>query len=229
MTKPTFNARRWHNWTSIALAIPLFIVAITSLFMAHEKTLQLQSVAWGRQTPEIRSVLYGPQGLRILASKDDVYAWVGGRLEPISVLQGMEARFIELLPDSSILVAGKGGLWRQQSGRHWQQIYQGDIHGLQVLSEDHWLIVDKDAGILASSDQGRNWQQDREISRLVAALPASPYNLEKLVHDLHTGKALFGKQGEWIWIDVLALVLGFLCLTGAWLWWKAQRNKQNGF
>ncbi|NOR72084.1 MAG: hypothetical protein GQ532_20770 [Methylomarinum sp.] len=226
MKTPTFSARSWHNWISIALVIPLFIIAITSLFMAHEKSLDLKSLSWGAQTPEIRSVLYGKHDLLMLASKDDVYEWIDNRLQAIPALQGLEARFIKVLADSSILIAGKGGLWLRHSDQKWRQKYAGDIHGLQIISDGHWLIVDKNVGTMLSTDQGGHWQQDSKVAALLEQLPARPYNLEKLIHDLHTGKAFFGKHLEWIWIDVLALVLGFLCLTGAYIWWKSQYNKQ---
>ncbi len=226
MKIPAFNARSWHNWISIALVIPFFIIAVTSLFMAHEKNLGLKNISWGEQIPEIRSVVYGKQGLQMLASKDDAYEWVNGQLQPIVALQGLEARFIEVLADSSLLIAGKGGLWQRLADQPWQQKYMGDIHGLQILSDGRWLIVDKDVGVMLSTDQGLHWQQNGKIAKLLKQLPARPYNLEKLVHDLHTGKAIFGKHLEWLWIDSLALVLGFLCLTGAFLWWKSQRNTQ---
>ncbi|PKM12130.1 MAG: hypothetical protein CVV13_06505 [Gammaproteobacteria bacterium HGW-Gammaproteobacteria-3] len=115
------------------------------------------------------------------------------------------------------MIAGKGGLWWRQPDHSWRQIHTGDIHGLQILSDDRWRIVDKDAGVMMSSDQGQHWQVNSDIATLLKELPARPYNLEKLIHDLHTGKALFGSHLKWIWIDILALVLVFLCLTGAYL------------
>jgi hypothetical protein len=42
---------------------------------------------------------------------------------------------------------------------------------------------------------------------------------------LHTGKAFFGKESEWIWIDILGAILVFLGGTGLYLWWRSQTRR----
>jgi uncharacterized iron-regulated membrane protein len=50
--------------------------------------------------------------------------------------------------------------------------------------------------------------------------------LGKLMLDLHTGKAFFGKEAEWIWIDLLGGVWVFLGFTGIYLWWRTQTKRR---
>jgi hypothetical protein len=51
--------------------------------------------------------------------------------------------------------------------------------------------------------------------------------LGKLVTDLHTGKAFFGKEHEWIWIDILGAIWVFLGGTGLYLWWRSQTKRRD--
>ena len=60
----------------------------------------------------------------------------------------------------------------------------------------------------------------------IVALPVEykRYTLKNLIMDMHTGKAFLGKSAEWIWIDVLGIVLCLLSLTGVWVWWQGRRR-----
>ncbi|PKO58071.1 MAG: hypothetical protein CVU25_05815, partial [Betaproteobacteria bacterium HGW-Betaproteobacteria-19] len=86
----------------------------------------------------------------------------------------------------------------------------------------------KDHGLLVSAD-GRDWRPDPELMPVLAASmvegEAELITLGKLVMDLHTGKAFFGKDWEWIWIDLVGLAMTLLSLTGVYMWWRGERRK----
>ena len=78
-----------------------------------------------------------------------------------------------------------------------------------------------------SDDRGQTWQSDKSLTRLISDRSEKrPLQLGKFMHDLHTGKALMGHKYEWIWADILALVLVTLAFTGIYMWWKSQKRKQ---
>ncbi len=97
---------------------------------------------------------------------------------------------------------------------------------MQILAH-RWYLTTKEQGVLMSKNQGSSWEQAPQITKLLSELPnKQPLQLGKLMKDLHTGKALMGKKYEWIWADILALVLVLLALTGIYMWWKSQKRKQ---
>lgn len=125
------SSRQIHLWSGVLLALPMFIVGVTAILIAHEKSLGIKDV-------------------------------------PINWLFMAAEKELEL---RSVAQAADGRLWLAA---------QGDV--------------------------------------------AKPYTIGKLVMDMHTGKAFFGKSGEWVWIDVLGFTLALLGLTGVWVWWQSRRR-----
>lgn len=39
-----YNNRRWHSWISAILALPILIVGLTAIFIAHDKALGLKKM-----------------------------------------------------------------------------------------------------------------------------------------------------------------------------------------
>ena len=87
----------------------------------------------------------------------------------------------------------------------------------------------KDKGLLISRD-GLRWTAPAPPESEVLPVPAlngERISFGKLIMDLHTGKAFFGKDAEWIWIDVLGSVWIFLGFTGIYLWWRTQTKRRD--
>ncbi len=223
--KTVITSRTLHNWLSVALVVPLFIVGMTTFFMAHEKSLGDIVIGYSHEPIELKDILYTPNGRKLLASKVGVFEYLDGGLVAIDSFHGQDIRTLELLDDGQILAAGKRGLWLESSNGSWSKHHDGDIHGLQVYLND-WYIVTKMQGVLVSEDRGGSWQEEPNYSNSLENLSVkSPLQLGKFMNDLHTGKALLGKHYEWIWQDLLALVLVILSLTGIYMWWKSQKRK----
>jgi hypothetical protein len=214
-----------HNWVSVALVLPLFIVGISTFFMSHENALGQLVIGYSTEAVEIKDLLNTPDGRIYLATKSGVYQVTNNTLTPIKALSS-EIRVLELLDDGRMLAAGKHGLWLNEPNVGWKKLHHGDIHGMQILSR-RWYLITKEQGVLLSNDQGQSWQQELQITQLLNAMPNKrPLKLGKLMRDLHTGKALMGTHYQWIWADILALVLVILALTGIFMWWKSQKRKQ---
>ncbi len=225
MKKHVFNTRVLHNWISVALVLPLFIVGMSTFFMSHDKALGQAIIGYTNEAIEIKDLLKTSDGHTFLATKNGVYQAIDNKFIAINALSS-EIRVLEQLNDGRLLAAGKYGLWLHDLEGSWQKLHNADIHGLQILPKD-WYLVTKEQGVLLSSDQGLSWQQEPKMTQLLSSMATKrSLQLGKLMKDLHTGKAIMGKEYEWIWADILALVLVMLALTGIYMWWKSQKRKQ---
>jgi hypothetical protein len=57
-----FNARNWHNWISIILVLPILIVAITAIFIAHHKALGMEQLM-------LLKLFHGCQAIKLAVKK----------------------------------------------------------------------------------------------------------------------------------------------------------------
>lgn len=224
--KTSIVCRVLHNWISVALALPLFIVGMSTFFMSHEKSLGSLVIAYTNTPLELKDLLYTPDGRQLLATKHGVFKLLDNKIEPVYALKNYEIRTLELLNDGRVLAAGKHGLWMSSTDEDWIKLYIADIHGMHIQPQN-WYLITKEQGILISKDQGLNWENEPNITHLLNTMTDKrPRLLSEFMRDLHTGKALLGKNYEWIWADLLALVLVILTLSGIYMWWKTRKRKR---
>jgi hypothetical protein len=240
----TFGSfRGWHLWLSIALSLPILIVALTSIFIAHGKSLGLKeiqvSAGWlpgmnaGRlEEAEPRALWVAADGVQWLGTKAGLFRVRGERVERIEDLGNADVRSL-FGTESHLVVATTKGLYRvaQQSGAG-ERVARGEFWSVAATPQG-LVAVGKNEQLLRSADAGTTWnehQADSAAAERVAAGIASADTdgmvpLSKLVMDLHTGKAFLGKQYEWLWIDLLGATMALLTLTGLVMWWRGQRRK----
>lgn len=220
------SIRNWHTWVSLALGLPLLLVGLTTVFIAHDKALGTRDVllpaGWGgapARMREIRAVL-----------EDDARHWLGTtdgvfRLEngvAVALEGGPEDEIRALAAaGDAVLMAGKRGLWRYADGAA-EQVHRGDCWQV-VAGAGGYAAACKDAGLLSSGD-GIAWQP-RAVDFAAGAPPATGLSLQKLIMDIHTGKLFFGKNAEWIWIDLVGLSTVGLALTGFVMWMRGRRAR----
>lgn len=216
-----------HLWSGVLLALPMFIVGVTAIFLAHEKSLGIKDMplGWLSMAPtrelELRSVAQAADGRLWLGSQQGLFVQQAD--EQPQRQADVEVRQL-LSEGDSLWVASKMGLYQLQ-GDDFALRLEGDVHGISRLVDGQLMASVKDLGALHSRD-GLSWNAWAGNEALLAAQGdvAKPYTFGKLVMDLHTGKAFFGKSGEWLWIDVLGFTLALLGLTGVWVWWQSRRR-----
>lgn len=221
------SSRRLHLWSGVLLALPMFIVGITAVFIAHKDGLGLKDlpIAWlpmaHEREHELRSVAQGADGRLWLGGQQGLFVQAAdGALQRQA---DFEVRQL-LAEGDSLWVASKMGLYLLH-GEQLERRLAGEVHGISRLADGQLLASVKARGALLSRD-GQSWSPWAGNDALLAAqgATAKPYTFGKLVMDLHTGKAFFGKAGEWLWIDLLGITLALLGLTGVWVWWQSRRR-----
>lgn len=241
--KLRYDTRSWHAWISVVLAVPIVIVAVTAIFIAHGDALGTKQtdvtpyVGWlpgysdeavKMQRMEIQTALVSRDGGQWFGTKAGLYQVQDGRAMPVEALGGIHVRALVETP-AGLVAATKNGVWLRQ-GESWQRTARGDAWSASVGAGGTIHVAMKDAGVLASTD-GATWKNDTAAMQALATMPASmakqkPVTLGNLVMDLHTGKAFFGKEWEWIWIDLIGFVMAFLGVTGVVMWWRGQKRRR---
>jgi hypothetical protein len=236
-----FRSRNWHNWAAPLVAVPLLLVALTAVLLAHRKAIGAAELTvaanWlpGYGAParvprlEPRTLLTLADGDVYLGTGGGLYRLRGEGLEAVSALAGNPVRGLVEAPWGRI-AATRNGVWLEQQGR-WQQVLPGEAWSAATAADGRVLVALRERGVLASSD-GRRWQLEARLAIALAAAatvgladPAEPLTLARLAMDLHSGRAWFGREREWIWIDVLAAALALLASTGLWMWgWRRWRR-----
>lgn len=236
--KLNFKSRVWHKWSGLLIALPILIVALSAFLMAHRKTLGTEDIKVAAQwlpgyqaTPanatrnEARSMLRTVGGETYVGTLGGLYRLTGDRLVAVEEIGDTQIRGLAEAAWGRV-AAARSGIWLETDGK-WQRIVKGDAWNATNQPDGSIVVAIRDKGLLASHD-GRRWQADPGVTTALGSLQNDadePIALSRLVFDLHTGRALFGKEGEWIWIDLLSLALCLLALTGVYMWWRTKRRK----
>ncbi len=227
-------SRKLHIWLSLIFLLPLFVVAVTTVFIAHKDALGTENVMlWGHadtqgETLEIKAWLGSSRFGDLTATKSGIYQMFD-QPKRLNFFPVEEYRAILEDDAGQLWVASKAGLWRQSGSLPAVLVKQGDFHSLG-MSGDEMFTFEKKSGVLVSNNRGISWNQNHPLAQnwFMLEPEEKPYNLSKLMMDLHTGKAFLGKKGEWIWIDLLGICMMLLCITGATVWWRNRRATFNG-
>jgi hypothetical protein len=233
--KKWFASRDWHTWSGVILSLPLLLVGLTAVFIAHGKQLgfkeiEVAGLSWlpgyeeKMKRPELRALLPVADG-QLVAAKLGVWHVAAGGSKLVPGLEKVEGRAFLAHPQGHLLAA-KEGLWRETQGA-WQQVAKGEFWNVAASPDGSLIALGKEGRLLDSRDGGQSWTEQGERHSLLASLPmeAEPMTLNKLVMDIHTGKAFLGKTYEWLWIDLLGAIMVLLGLTGIYMWQRGQRRR----
>lgn len=220
------SMRKWHNWLGAVLGLPLLLVGLTCVFIAHKDALGTEDI----RLPVART---SERKLEIRSSaRIGDEQWIG---TPLGVfrLDGLSAEQVAGSPKDEIramvvagdgvLLAGKKALWRLENGKA-TPVYKADCWHV-AADLDGFVATFKDKGLMASKD-GQLWSpQAIDFPPPVIAALDQGRPLSKIIMDLHTGKLFFGKRYEWIWIDAIGLACAGLGLSGLVIWMRGRRQR----
>lgn len=220
------SMRNWHTWGSLVLGIPLLLVGLTTFFIAHDNALGTKDIMLpiqgaGYEKMEIRSSLQvGAE--QWIGTKQGIFRLEGDKAVVVPGAPRDEIR--DMVPaGSAVLMAGKKALWHLEGGNA-TKVFKADCWQVTV-NQGSYTAACKDLGLLTSTD-GKTWSA-RAVEFPDEVLTALPKGiaLSKVIMDMHTGKFFFGKEYEWIWIDLLGFACVALGITGLVMWMRSRRQR----
>ncbi|MDF1821486.1 MAG: PepSY domain-containing protein [Alcanivoracaceae bacterium] len=243
--------RRWHRWLGVLVTLPVIVLCITGLLLNHSDGLGLGKTPM----PAWLAGSYGvnlPQSFKGVPYGDDWLVASGERLYRVpaqgdtSLLADCPAplrggvRFgvsTVVACNNDLLLLDEDGRVREQLGPAWgvPPFERLGRHGDALVLEASGELSQFSLTTLATSPlpDGVDWEPAQLASvpdPLVArvrplSMPAS-LHWERLLQDLHSGR-LFGAVGERI-MDLAALVLVLLAVSGITMWWRLARRSPSG-
>ena len=248
--KKIFN---WHSWAGIAFAIPVLLVSLTAILIAHEDGLgtekALVKIGWlpGYQTKDdnVASFLndakahyyHDKKEISYYGTKLGLISKEGKQVNIIKETQGAEVRDI-INVDKNLWVATKLGLFQYNlSTNKAKKVLGGDFHGISSQGNKLMAMAGKH-GFYFSKNHGTDWSSSQKLASQID--PESLGNLSSyleksgiqnklswkdLIVDIHTGEAFFGEGSMWVWIDLIGLSLLMMLFTGIWMWYKRKFRK----
>jgi hypothetical protein len=250
LRKQVFN---WHMWAGIAFAIPVFLVSLTAILIAHEDGIGTKQIlvkaGWlpGYQAEkenisyflnDAKAHFYDEKNQTIYyGTKVGLVKEVNGNLNIIKGTEGAEVRDILQL-DSTLLIASKYSVLRYSTTSNTTvKLLKGDFHGLSFKGDTLIALAGKH-GYFQSTNNGTSWSSPQKLSERLSPASfagftaqlgksgiAEQVSWQKLILDIHTGEAFFGKESMWIWIDLIGLSLLLMVFTGIWMWYKRKFKK----
>ncbi|GHD58074.1 PepSY domain-containing protein [Jeongeupia chitinilytica] len=223
--------RRWHMWAGVILALPFLAICVTALLISHSKSLELKKIdASSRWLPgyvpervEAKALLQLADGTLVVGGKHGLWEIRAGRAEP--ALTGKRIEVFQFVnAPQGVFAATSSGLYRRDASA-WTKQLAGNVTTVAVLADGS--LIAGEAGKLQRSTDGEHWQADATVAAALDSLPKvdPPLSLARLLFDIHTGKALLGQDGKWLWIDACALVMLMLTLSGSWLWMRGRQRR----
>lgn len=228
-----------HRWTGLLCAVLVLVLSITGIALEHTDDWQLDqryiASNWLLQHYGIQAdpITHYSAGEHSFSHSGNQLYFDQQRLEyNSSFLCGAQA-----IAQGFALCVAEGVLLLDTSGAVIE-ILDADITlpapatGLGLTSSSQLVLLSHDGNWLADADM-LLWQEytgtPSQVSKRSEAGTTLSHNIqqqalareiswERLLLDLHSGR-LFGRAGIYV-MDIAAIALIYLALSGIWVWWK---------
>lgn len=239
--KSTSQWRRWHRWLGLAVALPVLVLSVTGVLLNH-----IESFGWSsRPLPPLLARWYGapvPESLSGIVLHNRWYAQANDSL----FIDGQKSLYCQpplrgVVQDNGWTVVGCAGELLLLDGQGQQIERIGPAYGVPTFSamgrNEQGLVLKTDQGLiqydleqLASVvlPEAASWEVSRQQAlpdaikeQIIAKSVPSSLHWQRLLLDLHAGR-LFGLAGQLV-MDLAALVLVLLALTGTVIWSRSRR------
>jgi hypothetical protein len=248
--KKNFNSRKWHYWVGIVLSFPILIVGITAMIIPFQDSYKAKSfepqvnVSWLpgyssvllekeliKKSKEIRASLTTEDNTRYFGTGFGIFALRKDSVISFPELFGYEIHCMQQT-QSTLWIGSKKGLYALTlTSGELNHVFDKDVHHIEIKN-DSSLAVSDNKSLYQTIDYGKTWNKDDEVNNLALTEQqltnlhiTKTIPLHKMVMDLHTGKAFFGKSFEGIWIFLVGLSVFLLTFTGVWMWIKREFRK----
>ena len=232
--------RRWHRWLGVLALAPLLVLSVTGILLNH-----LDELGFGsRPMPLWLAESYGfkpPEQFVGTQLESGWLAVVAERLivdgkpvadcsSPFRGAVSLGDRSVAACDQTLVLISADGTLLERLDASWGVPAF--NAFG---AAGDQLVLVSQGQAQLFSLESldllgpASMWQParaepvDQRYNPLLAPLSVpAELSWERLLQDLHSGR-LFGDLGRWL-MDLAALVLVLLGLSGVIMWWRIQRR-----
>ena len=241
--KKKFPAFLWHRRLGLFLVIFIITLATTGIMLNHTDSLELSQQKISNtlllsiydiqpQTPPIN---YRSQQHNISQWDEQIYFDNKKLLRDKQQLRGLinwNNIIIMVLSQDVILLSSDGEIIDRYALAQNSEIEHIGIHNnqaiIKMLDQSMWQA---DEDILNWQPIGKvqlSWSapvplKQRLKDELLEKYRGEGLPLERIILDIHSGR-IFGNFGVYV-VDAVAVVMLFLSLSGAWMWWQ-RRVKQ---
>ncbi|BAJ03583.1 uncharacterized iron-regulated membrane protein [Shewanella violacea DSS12] len=240
--------RPWHRRLGIFCALFIMLMAITGVVINHSNHLSIDSApvqqAWLLDyygiTPPSKLAIYQTQPLSLASSDNLVWVQHKQAVEADSEIKGM------LALDNMLIAVDTGHLYiLSQDGdlMEKQDASMGLPRDIQEIGYDGQIWLKAQDGYFMADDQLIEWTKAMPFSPIPWAVPlqtdtaqteaaaisllarSSHLTWERVLLDVHSGR-FFGSLGPWF-MDLVALSLIIMAISGIYLWQQGRPKKKN--
>jgi hypothetical protein len=238
----------WHRYLGLCAALFVVVLAISGGLLNHTSALRLDQryventalMNWYHMQPTeeiIGEIVSYRLGARWVSQ-----AGTGVYLDDVLLLDGVHLSGAVALDSEQVVAGDNQLLLLTQDGKLIERLTP--LEGLppQInavgVDEDGGVLLRTAAGVYRPDESYSEWQHVEDVSArwsvpeqtppalrqtLVQRYRGAGLNWERVVLDLHTGRIL-GEGGVYL-MDVAALFMMGLALTGFWHWFKHQYRR----
>jgi len=234
---------RLHQRLGLVVTVLVLLVSVTGILLNHteELTLDQQPVAsswlislYGIPLPKVYSYQVGEQWINGVGDKLYFGNWeVTYCANHLSAVVGYQQMLVAACGDGLVLLTQEGEVIERLGASLGLPL---PIQSMSVHQDD-LLLKTNDKTVLANLD-GLNWRviepplnlvwtratgaPTEMVKRLQYEFVGAELTLERVILDVHSGR-LATKLGVWL-IDLSALLMIFLALSGLWVWFSKKRH-----
>ncbi|MEQ9144561.1 MAG: PepSY domain-containing protein [Parvibaculaceae bacterium] len=237
MARPR-SLRKWHRWLGVASALFLIWLAVSGLILNHAASLRLNEI---RLEQSWLLALYGRDGAVDDATAFDLHgtsvSWAGRRLfldgepvadnveRPVAAVRGENLIVVAGERQISLLAPGAGLLETFSPSGLPGRIAAMGTAGNRIVARTaggRMFSADENAGRWTPFEGDVVWQNggsaSSDVQRAMARhLGGGDIPLHRVLLDAHSGR-LLGLGGV-LGMDLVAVLLLVLSVTGLWIWW----------
>ncbi len=239
----THIVRRWHGHVGVVATLFLVFLVLTGIILNHEEVFKLGkreiSTAWLMRwygIPPAEPKLGYLLGERYFSWEGEKWALgdkllAGSAEKPIGAV---EAGGVNYIATSSTLYL------YQADGQLLDKLEKQSLPAYPILSLGKMgdsVVLKTTSATLASTD-GLIWQKigsaslawsspqilPDDVRHQMTAKLAPGLSLQRILLDAHSGR-IFGRYGTWV-VDIAAIALLILGLSGVWIYWRSGKSRR---
>ncbi|WP_299494524.1 PepSY-associated TM helix domain-containing protein [uncultured Shewanella sp.] len=239
--------RFWHKKLGIFSVLFVILLAITGILINHSNTLSLDTkpvtFSWLLDNYGIKSPsnIHIYQASPLIASSDNLI-WISQfspieAEQPILAITAFNHLYVAITPSQLYLISPQGQLLEKQDSS------LGLPQQIESIGQDGQLWLKTANGYFTSDDDLIEWTKAMPLKAIswVSPLPSFEVNnlitqvshkarsesltWERVLLDIHSGR-FFGPLGPWF-MDLVALALIIMSLTGIYLWQSTTKRTKN--